>query len=134
MREIKNHLAEGETNSLRIEAYSEAYPAGGAHRYDIVGFDTKDNPANMSPDGYRSLQTRLTVIFQNGPVDAVGQNGVTIEAIIAIAADRLATLQQGPLACESNARALVSLYNAMHDLHGRTKERIRRGVQGTQRV
>jgi hypothetical protein len=131
MREIKNHLAEGEKNQLRIEAVSEAYPMGGMHRYDIIGFDTSSNPANVSSDGYKTALTRLVVIFQNGSVQDLGQNGITMEALLAIVADRLTGFQNTPDACDANAHALIHVQSALNELKSRTQKRIADGTKDT---
>jgi hypothetical protein len=45
--------------------------------------------------------------------------------------DRLQSFQSGDFACRENALALTKLEEALHWLDHRTKDRQRRGVEGT---
>lgn len=69
--------------------------------------------------------------FQNGPIPEKGVNGLTMESLLAICANRLDTFQRGPHACKSNELALFHIDAALQHLHGRTRERLARGVEGT---
>ena len=74
------------------------------------------------------------VRFQKGPIAENGQNGCHNEDLIAIVIHRLQCFQSGPFACRENALALTKLEEAMHWLNHRTKERQKRGVEGTSAV
>lgn len=69
--------------------------------------------------------------FQKGPINEVGANGITQEALIAICIHRLRCFQEGPYACRENALALTRLEEALLWLRKRTCDRLARGVEGT---
>jgi hypothetical protein len=111
----------------------------------------KSNPANdqlvvtvMDGAGYgcashvygvSSPEFDVTLLFQNGPInEAGGVNGLTHEVLLAIVADRLRAFQTGPYVCKANACALTHVEEALHWLQHRTRERMRRGVEGTHTV
>ena len=71
-----------------------------------------------------------TVVFQEGPVQEVGINGLQNEHLLAMVIDRLQGFQSGPYACNENRLALESLEEAMHWLEARTKDRATRGIEG----
>lgn len=75
----------------------------------------------------------VVVKFQNGsPV--VGQNGLTLEAVIAITIDRLEQYNQGDFKCNHNDLALEHLKAAKLALELRITERKERGVYDTQKA
>jgi hypothetical protein len=51
--------------------------------------------------------------------------------LLAVVRDRLECFQRGPFACDTNQQALDHVVAAMESLHSRTKERVVRGVEGT---
>lgn len=111
-REITDHVVENDSApQLRILT-QDAPGAGGAHHhYNVVDF--------------------LDVRFQNGPIAEAGVNGVTQEALLAIVIDRLRSFQAGPFSCCENAIALAHCEEALMWLQRRTRNRIKRGVEGT---
>jgi hypothetical protein len=133
MRIIADHIVEGDSANHQLTiAVTDAPGAGGAnHRYEITGFDTASNPSHADAQGYAASYSRELVLFQNGPIQEVGVNGVTHEAMLAIIIDRLRGFQRGPYACRENAIALTHCEDALMWLQRRTRERIRRGVEGT---
>lgn len=74
------------------------------------------------------------ISFQNGPISSYGVNGVTHESLLAIIIDRFEGFQQGPYACKFNAEVLAYLKNAQSAMLDRTRERMSRGVEGTNKV
>jgi hypothetical protein len=72
--------------------------------------------------------------FQCGPIAEVGVNGVTDEALLAIVIDRMRGFQSGPFSCRENAVALTKMEEAMQWLHWRTRGRVERNVEGTNKV
>lgn len=79
----------------------------------------------------------LAIPFHTGEMDtqqdgAKRAKGVTIEALVAVCADRLAEWQKGPFACVDNEQALYLLRNALVCLGERTRGRKERGVEGQQ--
>ena len=96
---------------------------GASHEYAITFGDLTD------PTGHSQ---RMTVIkFQKGPIQEVGVNGISQEALLAIVIDRLRSFQAGPYACSDNAAALRNCVEAIGWLQERTRRRIARGVEGT---
>ena len=74
--------------------------------------------------------TLVNLYFQAGPVKDKGVNGITNEALIAVLIHRIGVLN-GTHPCEDNILALASLQRALQHLEDRTKNRIDRGVEGT---
>jgi hypothetical protein len=134
MRALEGHKVNPANDVLTIEVEDEPGSGGASHHYSVSGFDTENNPANTSGAGFKSSFSRLPIIFQNGPINEAGVNGITHEVLLAILIDRLEGFQAGPYANEYNAEALANLRTAQWWLHGRTKERVARGVEGTHQV
>jgi hypothetical protein len=132
MRKIETHKVNPANDVLDIMVMDAPGSGGACHRYDITGFDTANNPAAADEHGYRASFSRLPVVFQNGPIGEAGANGVTHEALLAILIDRLEHFQAGPFANDYNAAALAHLQSAQGCLLDRTRERMARGVEGTQ--
>ena len=130
MRTIEDHKVNPANDTLTITVMDEPGSGGAHHRYEITGFDSKTNASESKIDD----QDRAPILFQNGPINEVGVNGLTHEALLAIVADRLRCFQKGPYACKANACALTHIEEAMHWLQQRTIERMRRGVEGTHTV
>lgn len=120
-RELTSHKVNPANDVIRITAEDKPGP-GGAHHDYILEVPT--------PQGRAVTLLR----FQNGPINEVGVNGVTHEALLAVVEDRLKCFQDGPFKCRENALALTHLQEAMHWLHHRTRERMARQVEGTHTV
>lgn len=75
----------------------------------------------------------LKIVFQHGPIPTVGVNGLSIESLLAICADRLECFQSGEFACRENALAITKIEESLHWLHARTRDRVARGVEGSLR-
>lgn len=123
MREITSHKVNGLNEVLRIEVMDEPGQGNACHVYGIIS----DEPRAASSPPAVTLPTR----FQNGPINEFGVNGISNEALMAIVEDRLKSFQSGPYACRENALALTHLQESIRWLHHRTRERIARGVEGT---
>lgn len=67
------------------------------------------------------------------PLDPPHALGLTNEVLLAIVADRLEGFQNGPFACEYNARALDNVRSALAHLQARAQERDNRGVGHTEK-
>ena len=132
MREIKDHIVEGDLsqNQLKVEVTDKPGAGGANHRYEITGFNTAQNQSSIDKDGYHAGFSRMLVLFQNGPIQEVGVNGITQEVLLAIVIDRLRSFQAGPYPSEANALALKHSEDALGYLQERTKERLARGVEG----
>jgi len=129
VRIIYDHLMETDTGNeisqLDIVALDKPNPA--SNHYRITGFDTPTPP----PRTWATSINHLTISFQNGPVPEIGRNGITMEALLAIIIDRLRGFQSGSLACKENAFALEYAEKCLHCLKSRTRDRLKRSVEGS---
>lgn len=101
---------------------------------DVVAVDTP----NLSGIHHRyTVQAPNALVplaflnFQNCPKCDAGVNGITKESLIAICIDQLTALQAGPFPCCENETALEHLQLALKALNDRTRDRLQRGVEGT---
>lgn len=128
MRLLTDHIVPGDSvnHQVTISVLDEPGQGGACHEYHIDW---------LTPDGGMNdtKPNCLTVRFQNGPIKEFGINGITQEALLAIVIDRLRGFQSGQFACEDNASALASCESALSVLQNRTRTRIARGVEGTNR-
>jgi len=131
MRKLTDHIVNPANDKITIEVHGEPSSGNANHLYAVYGFHTANNP---DADSSTKDETSLKVLFQNGPINEVGVNGVTQEVLLAIVADRLRSFQDGPYKCKENACALTHIEEAMHWLQQRTIARMRRGVEGTHTV
>lgn len=121
MRELTSHKVNGLNEALRIEVLDEPGQGNACHVYRIT-----------VPNGTEvGRPVCCDVEFQNGPIQEAGVNGISNEALLAIVEDRLAGFQSGQYACRENALALTKLQEAMMWLQKRTRDRVARGVEGT---
>ena len=119
MREITSHKVNPANDVLSLHAVDGPGSGGASHHYCI------DMP---------NQATRLDLFFQNGPIAEAGVNGITHEVLLAVLIDRMEAFQAGPFANAYNDAALSHLRSAAGALHDRTRERMRRGVEGTHTV
>lgn len=95
------------------------------------------NDANVPPGHFYTIEKDGTVLgnvsFQNGPVGEVGVNGITNEALIAIVIHRTKILN-GMFPSSYNELALHSLCGALNAFEARTKDRVKRRVEGQNKV
>lgn len=76
---------------------------------------------------------KVAIDFQHGPVKEQGVNGVTSEALLAIAIHRTKILNSR-FPCDENKCAISYMENALALFEQRTKERQSRGVEGHNKV
>ena len=119
MRHLTEHKVNECNETLDIIVLDEPGSGGACHHYEI-------RLRHNVPDGVLA-----DIKFQNGPIKEAGVNGITQEALLAICADRLRSFQAGPFACRENAVALTHIETAQMWLQKRTRERLARGVEGT---
>jgi len=123
-RSITDHVVETDSaTQLTISVVDDPGQGGANHEYHIdwVGDQVwKNEKSNF-----------VHISFQNGPIKEFGINGVTQEALLAVVIDRLRCFQAGPFPCRDNAIALSYCEDALMWLQRRTRERIKRGVEGT---
>lgn len=136
MRELTGHRVNPANDTLKIEVRDEPGSGGAHHCYAITGFDYANNPAvpKHTQASYLKDEDTAHILFQNGPINEVGVNGVTHEALLAILIDRMEGFQGGPYASPDNQEALDAMRTAQTALQRRTKARMARGVEGTHTV
>jgi hypothetical protein len=118
MKTLTTHKVNGLNEALTIEVLDEPGEGNACHEY-VIKYVTTHSPGEQH------------IGFQNGPIKEKGVNGISNEALLAIVIDRLEGFQSGQFSCQSNADALQRLEGALNILHSRTKERLARGVEGT---
>lgn len=131
MRNITSHVVEGDAANHQIEvAAHDGHNGSGAGHIYVISADLTNNP------GYLPInpEQEILILFQNGPIKDAGVNGLTNEALLAVLIDRTEIFQQGPFACEENARALTGLRDALDAFQIRTRRRIAKGIEGTNAV
>ncbi len=122
MRELTSHKVYGLNECLVIEVLDEPGQGNACHEYRIRGV--------VGPLEHHTIAT-TDIHFQNGPPQEVGANGISQEALLAVVEDRLLGFQSGQYACRENAIALTHVQDAMMWLQKRTRDRVARGVEGT---
>lgn len=125
MRKLTDHKLNGLNDALEITVLDEPGQGGACHKYLITLPDWSRNPDGSAPHHVWNID------FQNGPVSEAGFNGLSGEALLAIVIDRLRNFQAGPYSCRENALAMDHAENALHWLNKRTRDRLSRGVEGT---
>jgi hypothetical protein len=124
MRTITDHKLNGLNDSLEITVLDEPGQGGACHKYEIIWHCSGELP-NPGCDG------RTLISFQNGPIKEEGVNGISNEALLAIVIDRLRCFQAGPYPSNENMHALPLAMQCLEWLQKRTRDRLARGVEGT---
>lgn len=132
MRELTSHKVNGLNESLSATVCDEPGQGNACHVYkinppELDTFDVCTDPQR----GSRLMRACCDIRFQNGPINEVGVNGISNEVLLAIVEDRLTGFQSGQYACRENAIALTKIQEAMMWLQKRTRDRLARGVEGT---
>lgn len=125
MRQITDHKVNGLNDSLIVAATDEPGAGGANHTYVIY------TDESQSRDQSKDKTVHTSIVFQNGPILESGINGISGEVLMAIQIDRLRSFQRGPYACRENALALTALEESLMWLQKRTRDRMVRGVEGT---
>lgn len=126
IREITSHRVSGLNEAIGIEVLDEPGQGNACHEYLITLPIPKEDLPNTLVD-----RGGFPIRFQNGPILESGVNGISGEALLAIVEDRLIGFQSGQFACRENAIALTKIQEAMMWLQKRTRDRMARGVEGT---
>lgn len=124
MRTLTDHKLNGLNDALEITVLDEPGQGGANHEYSIAFYPKDGDHAGAEPE-------RTRISFQNGPILEAGVNGISGEALLTIVIDRLRSFQAGPFACRDNAVALTKLEESLMWLQKRTRDRLARGVEGT---
>lgn len=121
MRTITDHKLNGLNDALTITVLDEPGQGGACHQYAI----------DIGNTGPQELPDHYVINFQNGPLGENDPNGISGEALLAVVIDRLRSFQAGQFACRENAVALTYLETSLMWLQKRTRDRLARGVEGT---
>ena len=106
---------------------------------EIGGFEVNHLEKRVTPDEYEKLrkfvninhdENTITFKIQNGPIKEAGVNGCQVDTLIHAAKAILEGLNKN-FPCEENALAINKLDLAIGWLNERTKNREKRGVEGT---
>lgn len=124
MRTITDHKLNGLNEAINIIVMDEPGAGGACHEYRI-------EPITLSGDHPEGAVNPCIIMFQKGPIQEAGVNGISVESLIAVVIDRLRSFQAGPYACRENAIALTHLEDSLMWLQKRTRDRLARGVEGT---
>lgn len=120
VRVLTSHMVNGLNEALLINVLDEPGQGNACHEYQIRQWQKDTEDIEL-----------CNIKFQNGPINEAGVNGISNEALRAIVEDRLIGFQSGQFACRENAVALTKIQEAMMWLSKRTRDRIQRGVEGT---
>jgi hypothetical protein len=119
VREITTHRIHVD-ETVRIFIADDPGSGGAHHHYQL---------SIQRPGQGQEIQSTQSIRFQHGPITGI-LNGVTNESLLAVVLDRLECFQKGEFSCTENKDAIKLLKAAMKALHSRTKDRIKRGVEG----
>jgi hypothetical protein len=149
MRKLTDHKVNELNEALNIDVLDEPGQGGACHQYQIYWGDIhrgprptidelekilaspNDKKVSIMPDGGISIRNSMLISFQNGPVKEAGVNGISQEALMAVVIDRLRSFQAGEYKCRENAIALTHFEEGLMWLQKRTRDRLARGVEGT---
>lgn len=126
-RVIIDHQVNGLNEALFITALDAPGSGGANHKYRISLYDANETVP-------KAAKMSIEINFQNGPIGEAGYNGLSNEALLAIVIDRMRGFQSGPFKSRENALAHTALEEALMWLQYRTRQRMRRGVEGTHQV
>lgn len=127
MRQLTDHKLNGLNDALDILVLDEPGQGNANHKYKIVSYSNTGNIQDIDNE----LVVDTEIEFQNGPIKEFGVNGISNESLLAIVIDRLRGFQSGEYACADNQVALESAEYCLNMLQKRTKDRLSRGVEGT---
>ena len=127
MRTINTHQTPGAETSLTVTVNDTPSSGNASNSYFVGGLDTRTNASEIPGEASNEIK----ILFQSGPITEHGQNGLTIETLLAICADRLACFQAGPFACRDNEEAKQHIEAAKECLQRRTLKRVAAGKEGT---
>lgn len=143
-RPIHDHKVTDSPEALQVVATDLPGPGGANHFYRTTGFTRWEYSLDEHGNPVREAISALDIVFQNGPIKEAGVTGVTNESVLAVVIDRLRGFQhkrkedgsfdfnsRGEFACRENAVALTHLEDALLWLQKRTRDRLARGVEGT---
>lgn len=107
------------------------YPVANIDKTLVITRDEHNNHYQVST--VEDNQPLQEIQFQSG-IGSEGLNGVTIESLLAICADRLEAFNQDEWSCIENTQAILRIKEALFWLNHRSAQRALRGVEGTHEV
>jgi len=114
-REVTHHHIEGRNENLIIHVDDGPDKSGACHQYSVT-----------DPEGTMLAQ----IFFQDATIQEHSINGIQNEVLLAIVIDRLEGFQKGNFPCDQNENALIKCRESLEYLKDRTRDRIKRGVEG----
>lgn len=122
-RQLHAHKTSNLNRAIEITAHDEIGTGGAPLKYGLT------LPLGQRKDD--GMFESIIIRFQNGPITGPQDfNGFTIEALLAIAKDKLECHQKTAFQCRENAMAITKLDEALFWLAARTRDREQRGVEG----
>jgi hypothetical protein len=109
-----------ETEYTKVVVLDGTGSGNACHLYQVRGKQYVDLNDSMNQ----------TILFQTGPIQENGVNGVQNEDLLAIVIHRLRGFQSGTFACRENAIALTKIEEALLWCDKRTNDRKARNVEG----
>jgi len=122
MKELKHYLLTNR-NTIIFHEDPEEMKYGAPHNFTV---HSTEKVKSNSPQPFLEA-----IHFQEGPVKECGINGVTEEDLIAMVICRLQYFQLTEYSCRENSTAIRRLEEALYWLGEHTRDRERRGVEGT---
>ena len=90
-------------------------------------------PVEGSEELLSGVEASFQIPFQKGSIKTNGRNGIMIEELLEICVDRITTLNNN-FPSEENAVAIKSIITAINALDDRTRDRIKRNVEGMHKI
>lgn len=118
-RRLEAHPPGHPCAGLIVESLDSCGPGDPGYLYRISGYDPRGNATGPLCDP--PTLDRLQLLFQRDDPAAVGLNGVTVEALLAIVEHRLRGWSGGLYPSEETTHALVKIQEAQLWLAARTR-------------
>ncbi len=133
MREITTHqIGVGLDQHLRIEIADDPdTQTGVSSKYNIFVRSPDNKEWTVGPSIKFQKGTVIRRDSNTGKEIGIDVNGISLEVLLAVAIDQLQQFQNERFKCRENAIALTHLEDAMHWLQHRTRDRAKRGVEGS---
>lgn len=98
------------------------------HRYELANFEEKDEPGQLLQFIHKESANKMGDISLPGSLVTVN-DGTTNEEVIECLIDRMQFLQS-KFPCKENACCITHLEEALMWLEKRTRDRVKRNVEG----
>lgn len=90
---------------------------------------------DKNPAGGKTFGLGFDINWQNGPVSKKNSpNGAFVEGILEAVCGRIKFYQASKFACRENKMAIFHIQRALRWLEKRTRERLKRNVEGTHKI